>query len=146
MYAPPTTLQGDTVADLIERGVKEFYPDRFVPSPAELAPALLVVISSLLTSFQGFLHLYGDCDQSQWTNQKLCLTKSPYRPGQLHCSREQVPFTSTSSSSSSTSTPPPPLSPLPPINRYYLKERAFHGTLVQDDEAEVNALVLTFDL
>ena len=35
--------------------------------------------------------------------------------------------------------PPPSSSSLPPPSptRYYLKERAFHGTLVHDEEAEV---------
>ena len=41
-----TWLQGDNVADLIERGVKDVYPDRFVASPVEWVQTQLHVVQS----------------------------------------------------------------------------------------------------
>ncbi|XP_019851253.1 PREDICTED: rap guanine nucleotide exchange factor 6-like isoform X2 [Amphimedon queenslandica] len=80
-----------TVAEIIERGVKDFYPDRFVPSPSDEFCICMVTVQS-----------------------RSGPIKNSVLPGHL---TDLANFIGLGS-------------------RYYLKERAYHGTLVQDEEAE----------
>jgi hypothetical protein len=80
-----------SVAELIERGVKEFYPDRFVALPSDEFCICMVTVQ-----------IRGGP------------IKNSVLPGHLTDLANFIGLES----------------------RYYLKERAYHGTLVQDDEAD----------
>lgn len=83
----PTT----SVAEVISRGVKEFYPDRFVASPSDEFCVCMVTVQS-----------------------RSGPIRNSVLPGHLTDLANVIGLES----------------------RYYLKERAYHGTLVQDEEAE----------
>ncbi|XP_064404349.1 rap guanine nucleotide exchange factor 6-like isoform X2 [Halichondria panicea] len=80
-----------TIADLISRSVKEFYPDKFVVSPSSEYCICMVTVDS--------------------RNGPI---RNSVLPNHLTDLANYIGLGS----------------------RYYLKERAFHGTLVQDEEAE----------
>lgn len=80
-----------TIADLIHKGVKEFYPDKFVVTPADEYCICMVTVQSRNGPIRNSVLPNHMTDLANYIG--------------LEC-------------------------------RYYLKERAFHGTLVQDDEAD----------